>query len=134
MDLTLSEEQRMLQDAAARFVRERYGLEERRRLLAAPDGWRGHWHSYAQFGWLGLLVPERFGGLGWTVLDAALLFEELGHAIVLEPLLAATLCVCLIDLAGNEAACAARLPGLAGGETILALACEESHERRAAGS
>ena len=134
MDFTLSEEQNMLREAAARFVREQYGLEARRKLLAG-DGWsREHWRAYGEFGWLGLLVPEQHGGLGCSVIEAAILFEELGHAIVLEPLLAsAVVATRLIDRSGNQRARASRLPRLAAGEAILALACEETQQRQTGG-
>jgi len=135
MDFTLSEEQNMLREAAARFVREQYGLEARRKLLAGAGWSRENWASYADFGWLGLLVPEEHGGLGCSVLDAAILSEELGHAIVLEPVLAsAVVATRLIDRSGNRSVRGSRLPRLASGEAIIALANEEPQQRRVDGA
>ena len=41
----------------------------------------------AELGWTGLLVPEKFGGLGLGLLDMALLLEEMGRAVVPGPFL-----------------------------------------------
>jgi len=39
MDLSLSDEQKQLQDAAERFVRDKYTFENRRKIAATEKGW-----------------------------------------------------------------------------------------------
>ena len=39
MDLSLSDEQKQLQDAAERFVRDKYAFENRRKIVATEKGW-----------------------------------------------------------------------------------------------
>jgi len=127
MKFDLSEEQAMLRDAAGRFVRDAYGLEHRRALAASQDGFsRAHWKQYADLGWLGLNLPEDVGGLGCSLVETAVLAEQFGRGMVLEPFLAtAVLCARLVDRCGSPAHREVLLPALIGGELLLALAHEE---------
>ena len=85
MDFNLSDEQQMLRDAANRFVREQYGFEARRHL-ATSTGWSPErWAQYADMGWLALGIPEDCGGLGCGFVETAIVAEELGRGLVLEP-------------------------------------------------
>jgi len=85
MDFNLTDEQQMLRDSAARVVREQYGFEVRRHLVAT-SGWSPErWAQYAEMGWLALGVPEELGGLGCGFVETALVAEELGRGMVLEP-------------------------------------------------
>ena len=65
MDFSLTQEQQMLHDTAARLVRERYGFEARQKLLDSPLGYsRELWRQYAELGLLGVPFTEASGGLG----------------------------------------------------------------------
>ena len=61
MDLSLSDEQKQLQDAAERFVRDKYAFENRRKIAATEKGWTTeNWAQMAELGWLGVpLTDER---------------------------------------------------------------------------
>ena len=55
MDLSLSDEQKQLQDAAERFVRDKYTFENRRKIAATERGWLPeNWAQFAELGWLGM--------------------------------------------------------------------------------
>ena len=85
MHFNLTDEQQMLRDAASRFVRERYGFEARRQLMAR-SGWSSErWMQYADMGWLALAIAQDDGGLGCGFVETAIVAEELGRAMVLEP-------------------------------------------------
>lgn len=76
MDFQLSDEQRQLQDMAGRFAREEMSelardLEREARTL--PDEWM---RRLAEMGFLGLNLPEEYGGQGMSHLDAVLVLEE----------------------------------------------------------
>ena len=72
------------------------------------------YQKLARLGWLGVLVPEAFGGTGGSMLDAALLFEEAGRSALPGPLLAATLLAPLaLRQAGTRPQKALWLPRLA---------------------
>ena len=89
MDLSLSEEQRLLGDAAGRFIAGRYSFEQRRAILQIAEGFsRDIWREFADLGWLGLSVPEEFGGLGAGAVETGIVMEALGRALVVEPYLA----------------------------------------------
>lgn len=131
MDFELSDEQKMLADAAQRYVREECGLDARRAASATADGFsREHWKRFAEMGWLALPIPEDAGGLGGSEVDIAVLMEQLGEALIAEPFVeTAILCGSLIAKSGNAALRAALLEGIACGETIVALAHIEGDGR-----
>lgn len=130
MDFNLSEEQQMLRDAANRYVREQYGFEARRRLQSAGSASTPHWAQYAEMGWLGLGIPEAFGGLGCSFVETALVVEELGRALALEPYIGcAVLAARLVETADAPVFTAHRrselLEAIAGGALQIALAHSE---------
>ena len=88
MNFDLSEDDIALQDSVSRWVQQRYPFDARRRLAATDAGWSpSHWREMAQMGWLALPFDEAHGGLGGGPLSIALLMEELGKGLVLEPVL-----------------------------------------------
>src|SRR5262245_53530970 len=93
MDFVLTNEQRMLQDAAAQFAKKTSPIERHRKLRSTSermgDGWEpAVWKQMAELGWLGLFYPENVGGLGLPFFEASLVIERLGSTLVLEPYLA----------------------------------------------
>jgi alkylation response protein AidB-like acyl-CoA dehydrogenase len=92
-----SETQKLLRDTSRAFLRDRYPWE---RLY---DLERGHVRlsgadlkEFADLGWLGLIAPEAVGGAGASLLDAAVVVEELGYAGVAAPVSAANLVAYLL--------------------------------------
>ncbi|MGE0384732.1 MAG: acyl-CoA dehydrogenase family protein, partial [Gammaproteobacteria bacterium] len=128
MDFDLQDEQKMLQAAVRRFVREQYTPAERRRIAATAAGFSdGHWAQFAELGWLGVALPEAAGGLGCSFVETALVAAELGAGLVLEPYVVnAVLCATLLERAP---ATAGILADLAAGRTRLALAHDEPGRR-----
>ena len=131
MDLSLSEEQRLLGDAAGRFIAGRYSFEQRRAILQSREGFsRDIWREFADLGWLGLSVPEEFGGLGAGPVETSLVMEALGRALVLEPYLAtAVISVSLIGDLGTQSQKSDMLPAIAEGKSVLAFAQAEPQAR-----
>ena len=133
MDFNLTDEQQMLRESASRFVREQYGFEARRKWVA-DGGWsRERWNQYAEMGWLSLSIPEALGGLGCSFVETALVAEELGRGIALEPFVGcAVLAARLIergDAAGFNARRESLLAGIADGSAITLLAHSEPGSR-----
>lgn len=86
MNLDLSEDESLLRDSVERWVQQNYAFEQRRQVAALPEGFsREHWRAFAQMGWLGLPFDESVGGLGGGAMGTALLMEQLGRGLVLEP-------------------------------------------------
>jgi len=82
---------RMLRESAA-AVCDRSDLSRVRDLRFIEPGFdRVVWQTMAEMGWLGLRVPEEAGGSGLGMVEFCALAEELGGALVPEPLIAAVL-------------------------------------------
>src|SRR4051794_31653658 len=88
MDLSLSDEQRLLGEAASRFIAGRYRFEPRRAILQSPDGFsRDIWREMADLGWLGLPYGEDFGGLGAGAVETGMVMRAIGRGLIVEPYL-----------------------------------------------
>jgi alkylation response protein AidB-like acyl-CoA dehydrogenase len=80
----------------------------------------------AALGWMGLALPEEYGGAGLSLLDLAVLFEEFGRAATPGPMFTTTAMGALPVLEhGTDQQKSALLPGAASGEFILTAAIAE---------
>ena len=80
MDLTLSDEQRLLRESADRFVNETYTADHRRRIANDPLGFSADiWKEFAELGWLALPIDEAHGGLGGGAVETGILMEAFGR-------------------------------------------------------
>jgi alkylation response protein AidB-like acyl-CoA dehydrogenase len=131
MDFNLTEEQQMLRDSARRFVQDHYDSERRRALGKTELGFSAeHWRRIADLGWLALALPEDVGGLGCSFVEIAVLLEEFGRGLVLEPYVSsAVLCAHILDTCDNAPARTEALSAVAEGRRRLALAHHESVQR-----
>lgn len=127
MDLSYSEEQRLLRESADRFVRDTYAPQQRRLAAASPGGYSlENWRRFAELGWLGLTVPEQYGGLGGGAVETAIVMEALGRGPATEPYLSsAILSAGLILGAGTPLQQSQLLPRLAAGDLVAAFAHAE---------
>lgn len=127
MDFALNEIQQMLQDSAAKFVRNDYGFEVRSEYSQSELGYsEKHWQLFAELGWLALPFPEEYGGVGGDLVDLMVLETELGRGLLVEPFFATVvLGGGLIKRHGTEAQKTQLLSSLIGGELKLAFACAE---------
>jgi alkylation response protein AidB-like acyl-CoA dehydrogenase len=127
MDLTFSDEQRMLADGISRFLEQERDFHARQAQLAegvtlAPKVWR----HLADQGLLALPRAESVGGMGGTIADVAAIAMRFGGALLTEPYLATVvLAGAALEAAGTEEA-RALLAAIASGEAIVAFAHEES--------
>ena len=128
MNFSLSEEQRLLEDSAERFVRENCSLDRRRALVAGEPGYSERsWRQMADLGWLGVGVPEAFGGTGGGPVETMVLMEAFGAGLLVEPYLpSVVLGTGLVTEAGTEAQKEAILPAAVAGELKLAFAWVEA--------
>lgn len=84
----LSEEQKMLQEMALRFMRDEYTFPKRQEMMGRDPGYSENiWSKFADMGWLALPFSEDVGGYGGTSLDLLLLMETFGASLVNEPFL-----------------------------------------------
>ncbi|WEJ74867.1 acyl-CoA dehydrogenase [Pseudomonas sp. PSE14] len=126
MDFKLTEEQQMLQDTAARLVRDAYGFEQREAYRRGELGFSADfWRQLGELGLTGVSLPEAYGGFGGGV-DSMLVHTELGRGLCLEPYLQSVVFAGgLLDQLGSDAQKDQLLTQVASGELQLAVAFEE---------
>ncbi len=127
MDLSLTETQQLIQDSTRDCVRNSFAKEVLLDLDEMPVPMTDAlWNEAAQLGWMGMAIPEEYGGTGNSLTDVAILFEELGRGPVPGPFFSSGVLGALTVLnAGTDDQKAAWLPGVATGDRIVALAVTE---------
>lgn len=131
MNFDLSEEQQLLKDSVDRFVGDNYDLETRQALSKNDAGFSDtYWQTMAELGWLGVTVPEAFGGFGGNQADTMVLMEAFGKGLVLEPFFASAVLGTRAIVAGGSPELQSQLlPKLVAGQCRLSLAYAEEQAR-----
>jgi alkylation response protein AidB-like acyl-CoA dehydrogenase len=106
MDFELTDDQVALQEGVRAFLDGRFSLDDVRAIESTGRLDRGRWQELGETGVFSITLAEAEGGLELGVSEAALVFEELGRALVPGPLVATFLAAPWID-------------GAATGETIV---------------
>jgi alkylation response protein AidB-like acyl-CoA dehydrogenase len=127
MEFSLSAEQSALRDSVRRFCKEQYSLKQRQVVARDDQGFRrAHWNQFAELGWLGAALPDDAGGAGGSAVECAIIAEEFGRALVLEPYLASAVAPThAIRASVPSPSCRELLDPLVSGEILFAFAhCE----------
>ncbi len=121
MDLDFSEEQQMLRDMVRGVFAEYAPIETVRELEDDPRGYpEVLWKQLAELDLLGLTIPEAYGGSEQSMLEATILYEEIGRALAPTPHYAScVLSAGALTRAGSDEQKQAWLPKIASGEAIL---------------
>ena len=83
MDLGLSQEQKMLREEARKFLSKEWNATKAREAAGSETGHdQDLWNKMVALGWLGIIVPESYGGLGLGLVDLAVLYEECGRVLI----------------------------------------------------
>jgi alkylation response protein AidB-like acyl-CoA dehydrogenase len=127
MNFGFNDEQELLRSTARKFFENECGSDTVRRLMETPEGISPDlWTKIAEQGWLGLVFPEAYDGLGLGLVDLVVLMEEMGRAVVPGPYFSTVLLGGLAVLeAGSEAQKKEWLPKIAAGDKRVALAWME---------
>ena len=120
MELLLSEEQRLLQDSAAKAL-ERHGGVKRARGLRGKGIDRALHRELANEGWLGILAPGEAGGLDLGLTELALVLEQVGRTLAPEPVAVSAVVAAALARSGRPWASALAEKVIAG-ERIVGLA------------
>ncbi len=75
MNLNYTDEQQMLRDGIAKFIKQEYGFEKRLSWVSDGDTVR-HWPAFAEMGWLMVPFPEDDGGISGSAVDIGVVMEE----------------------------------------------------------
>jgi alkylation response protein AidB-like acyl-CoA dehydrogenase len=128
MDFALSEEQEALVEALRNILESRMTMERLKELDADPEWFdRDTWEQLAKADLLGVTVPEAHGGLGYGILDACVLLQEIGRTVAPVPFLhTAVSAVLPIVEFGTDDQQATWLPGVVDGSVVLSAALVEN--------
>ena len=130
MDFDFTEDQVALRDAVRRWADKDYTFERRRAVVKAGGASREVWAELAGLGLTALVVPEAQGGLGMGAVEAMVVMEELGRAIVTEPFAAVCLVApAVLAQAAPSSTVARWQQGIADGSERVALALQERPAR-----
>ena len=131
MDFTYNETQDMLRDMLARYLADTYDFDKRRAMIHSDVGRDpGVWRALAtELGILSASFAEDIGGMGGGALENAIIMEELGKAIAIEPYLQTVVIGGGALKAAGGAMAAAVIPAIVGGEAIIAFAYAEPQGR-----
>jgi alkylation response protein AidB-like acyl-CoA dehydrogenase len=130
MDFELTDDQTLLRNSLQRLFVTEYSFERRQDMLRSPFGHSpAVWGLLAEQGVLGVGLPEEHGGFGGPV-EAMIVMEEIGRALVLEPYASSVLaCGGLIRDFGTPPQQAAYLPLIVAGKCRGSLAHHEPDAR-----
>ncbi|MFB9263157.1 acyl-CoA dehydrogenase family protein [Bradyrhizobium erythrophlei] len=127
MNFDFSDEQKQMRDEARKFLSEKCPPKAVREVLdgkAAYD--KDLWKGLAEMGFLGVAIPEKFGGAGAGHLELCVIAEEMGRALAPVPFSSTVyLAAEAILIAGSDAQKQKWLPKIASGEAIGTLALFE---------
>lgn len=129
MPLILTEEQKMLQDAASGFLTENAPVAALRELRDTrnPDGFsRALWSEMAAMGWTGIIIDEKFGGSDFGYVGAGVLAEQMGRNLTASPFLSTSvLGATAIQRYGSDTQKTELLGSICDGSQLFALAVDE---------
>jgi alkylation response protein AidB-like acyl-CoA dehydrogenase len=126
MNFDLSDEQYALQEVALRLLGGAYPLTRLNQIVDEAQGMdREGWQKLAKLGYVGLGVPETYGGIGLKLLDRAVVSECIGYTGAPGHFVTHVMATEALVRAGSPAQKAEWLPGLAAGERIATVAFAE---------
>ncbi|MFM5923894.1 MAG: acyl-CoA dehydrogenase family protein [Novosphingobium sp.] len=131
MDLSYTETQDMLRDTLARFLADTYDFETRKKMLERPEGRDpGIWRALsAELGLTSAPFAEEYGGMGGGHLENAIMMEELGKVIAVEPWLQTVVIGGGALQAAGGALASEVIPQIIAGDAVIAFAYAEPKGR-----
>ena len=126
--MRLTDDQKMLHDTARTFIADEGSIAKQLRHLrdtGCTDGFgHGLWKQFAELGLTGICIPESAGGMGMGAVEAGLVLEEIGRNLTPSPFL--TTAVAAVRALEGSAQAEHWFPGIIAGDTVAALAVDES--------
>jgi alkylation response protein AidB-like acyl-CoA dehydrogenase len=128
MSLAISEEHQALGATSRRWLDAHCPPSVPRALLDAEDEeLQPVWKELAAQGWLGVHLPERWGGQGYGLFELAVVLEQTGRALLPGPLLPTVIVSAVVAEAGTEEQAAGLIPGLVDGSITGAVSLGPGH-------
>ena len=128
MDLALTPEQEMLKSAVRGFIQQEYPKSVLLEMAESGDAVPSEpWQKLVETGWMGILIPQEFGGEGGSFTDAGVMFEELGRGPVPGPHISSSVLSAFTMMAGgSDEQKQEWLSAIARGERLLVPAITEA--------
>ena len=133
MPLFYDEDQSMLEDSAAEFMKSEAPVAHLRefRDKNCPDGFSHKlWEQFGEMGFNGIMASEEDGGLGMGLVEAGIIMKEVGRNLSPSPFLTTAIAGVEGLNSGSKALRDRYLPGIIEGKTVLGLAIDESGKHR----
>jgi len=125
--IRFSKEQAMLSDIASKFFRDKWPIDSVREQLSTDTGFDAAlWQEMVDLGWLGIAVPEAYGGSGLGVAELVTLTEPMGRALFASPFVSTQLVIQALLAGGSDEQRKKWLPRLAEGAVATVAAAEGS--------
>lgn len=127
MDLSLTEEQKMLKISASDFLLNNCPKKLVREMEKDELGYPPKlWNQIAELGWMGLILPHEYGGADMSFLDLLVLLKEMGRACLPAPFFSTVLLGALpILYLGSDEQKKKYLPQIAAGKAIFTMSLLE---------
>ncbi|HXG49846.1 MAG TPA: acyl-CoA dehydrogenase family protein [candidate division Zixibacteria bacterium] len=121
MDLSLTETQEMFKKVASDFVKAEVPAHLMTRWYKDKETFQPRlFRKAVELGWVGMMLPEQYGGAAMSAMDCGVVFEELGRGPVPGPLFSSgVLAAQAIFEAGTDEQKQALLPAICKGESIV---------------
>jgi len=123
VDFGFSEEQEMLRQSARALLEKECPSTVVRKLMDDERGFDpALWKKMAELGWLGLVIPEEYGGGGLSYVDLVLIMEEMGRVGLPSPFIWTVMVAEALKRAGSDHHKSSLLPKIASGELVATVA------------
>ena len=130
MDILPSEEEQLLKNAAREFLEAEVSTALVREMELDENGYPpALWQQMADLGWLGLAIPEQYGGQGLPLTYMGLVMEELGRVLAPVPLHSTMVAALTIAESGSEEQKRELLPAVCSGSMVMTWAVIERDPR-----
>ncbi len=132
MNFAFSEEQEELRNVVRQFLENKSDEAAVRELMETEKGYDDAvWAQMGeQMGLQGLIIPEEFGGSGYSYVELIVVLEEMGRRLLCAPYFSTVvLAANTLMQSGDDTAKKELLPGIASGETVATLAFTEDNGR-----
>ncbi len=128
MALIITEEEKMLKEAARELLESKASIDQFR--LLRDQNFKSYdvltWNEMIDMGWTSLIIPEKYNGLDFGYVGMGQVLEEMGRKLVKSPLISSILfSATAIKYSDNEDLKIKFFPKLMNGETLMTLAVDE---------
>ena len=130
MDILPSEEEQMLKNVAREFLESEVSTALVREMELDGLGYPpALWKQMADLGWLGMSIPEQFGGQGLPITYLGLILEEAGRVMAPVPLHSTMVAALTLAAIGTDQQKQDILPAVSDGSMVLTWAVQERDAR-----